>query len=115
MTQGPILVTVRRQPGDWRVATYDLRNVSDLRWHHISGGVQHGSAMHVYGYVLCDGMIDGELAAFVSPPPHRIKVCVTKKYNEHIWPEILKIVGPKPCKGGLVEDRQNWFLLTKSD
>jgi hypothetical protein len=62
--------------------------------------------MHVYGYVLCDGMIDGELAHSCrhGPPPHEIKVCITKKHNEQVWPHILQIVGPKP------EDRERQVL-----
>ncbi len=81
----PVLVKVRRQPDDWRIATYDLTRVYRLRWDNVGGGVQRGSAMHVYGYVLCDGLIDGELAHSCrhGPPPHEIKVCITKKYNEY--------------------------------
>jgi hypothetical protein len=91
-------VKVRRQPDDRRIATYDLQNVWGLRWDNVGGGVMRGSAMHVYGYVMCDGMIDGELAHSCrhGPPPHEIKVCITKKHNEQLWPQILQIVGPKP-------------------
>jgi hypothetical protein len=41
---------------------------------------------------MCDGMIDGELAhpcRHGGPPPHEIKVCVTKKGNEAIWTHVL--------------------------
>ena len=93
-----VLVKVRRQPGDWRIATYELRNVRGLRWDNVGGGIQRGSATHVYGYVFCDGMIEGRLAHSCrhGPPPHEIKVCATKKHNEKVWPHILRIVGPKP-------------------
>jgi hypothetical protein len=39
-------------------------------------------------YVMCDGMIDGELAHSCShgPPPHDIKVCLLKKDNRGVWP-----------------------------
>jgi hypothetical protein len=100
-----VLVKVRRQPDDWRIATFDLARVYRLRWDNVGGGVQRGSAMHVYGYVLCDGMIDGELAHSCrhGPSPHEIKVCITKKYNEQVWPQILQIVGPKPKRRGTKE------------
>ncbi len=92
------IVKVRRQPDDWRIASYEIRNVTGLRWDSVGGGVQRGSALHVYGYVMCDGMIDGELAHSCrhGPPPHEIKVCLTKKHNEAAWPKILEIVGQKP-------------------
>ena len=38
---------------------------------------------------------------------HQIKVCVTIKYNERDWPQIIEIVGLK--------NRQSWSLLTFSD
>jgi plasmid stabilization system protein ParE len=42
---------------------------------------------YLHGYVWCDGMISGVLAHTCrhGPPPHRIKVCVTKKGNEKFW------------------------------
>ena len=48
------LVKVRRQPGDYRLATYLLEKVYRTRWDNVGGGIQQRSAMHVYGYVLCD-------------------------------------------------------------
>jgi hypothetical protein len=94
----PILVKVRRQPGDHRLATYLLERVSRMRWGKIGGGIRQRSAMHVYGYVMCNELIAGRLAHSCrhGPPPHEIKVCITKKHNEQIWASILEIVGPKP-------------------
>lgn len=93
-----VLVRVRRQPSDWRIAAYDIRSVSRLRWDNIGGGIQRGSAVHVYGYVLCNEMVGGELAHSCrhGPPPHEIKVCITKMHNDGIWRDIIQIVGPKP-------------------
>ena len=54
----------------------------------ISGGVQHRANRHyLHAYVMCDGMIARELAHRCEhgPPPHRIKVCITKKGNEKFW------------------------------
>jgi hypothetical protein len=48
--------------------------------------------------VMCDGMQSGRLAHSCKhgPPPHKVKVCITRKYNEKAWPLILAKVGPKP-------------------
>jgi hypothetical protein len=93
-----LIAQVRRQPGDWRLARYELGRISGLRWSFVGGGIQRRTQWHVYGYVRCNEMIDGRVAHSCrhGPPPHDIKVCVTKKYNEKIWPKILDIVGPKP-------------------
>lgn len=98
MSDQAIIVQVRRQPGDWRLARYDLADMSNLTWGFIGGGIQRRTQWHVYGYVWCNEKIDGRLAHSCrhGPPPHHIKVCVTKKFNEKIWPSILAIVGPKP-------------------
>jgi hypothetical protein len=89
---------VRRQPADRRLADYRLADVSRLRWDYIGGGKRQKSQWHVYGFVMCDGMIDGKVAHSCQhgPPPHKIKVCITKKYNEKIWPVISEKVGVKP-------------------
>jgi len=92
------LVKARRQPGDYRLATYPLERVYRMRWDNVGGGIQQRSAMHVYGYVLCNELIGGKLAHSCrhGQPPHEIKVCITKKHNEQVWPRIPEIVGPKP-------------------
>jgi hypothetical protein len=93
------IVSVRRQPTDWRVALYDRAQVSSLHWSDISGGV-NVSLTHpfVHGYVLCNAMISGELAHSCShrPPPHSILVCLLKKDNPDIWAEIEREIGPRP-------------------
>jgi hypothetical protein len=45
-----------------------------------------------------DGMLSGKIAHSCKhgPPPHKVKVCITKKYNEKVWPPVLSKVGPKP-------------------
>ena len=93
------IVTVRRQPTDWRAAQYDRAQVSGLHWRNVSGGV-NASLPHpfVHGYVLCNAMISGELAHSCShgPPPHRVLVCLPKKDNPAIWPMIEQGIGPRP-------------------
>jgi hypothetical protein len=92
------LVQVRRQPGDWRLAAYRLSDIARLRWDFVGGGIRRKSQWHVYGFVMCNGMVHGRIAHSCAhgPPPHRIKVCITRKYNEKIWPLISTKVGPKP-------------------
>jgi hypothetical protein len=95
------IVSVRRQPTDWRVALYDRAQVSSLHWSDVSGGV-NVSLTHpfVHGYVLCNAMISGELAHSCShgPPPHSILVCLLKKDNPDIWAEIEREIGPTPWR-----------------
>jgi hypothetical protein len=93
------VINVRRQWSDWRMATYRRTDVSDLHWRVVGGGVNALlPAPFVHGRVLCDAMISGELAHSCShgPPPHDILVCVLKKDNLKLWPEIEREIGPRP-------------------
>jgi hypothetical protein len=95
---GPI-VWVRRQFDDHRHAAYRLAEVGGWHWSDISGGVQHRANRHyLHAYVWCDAMIAGELAHRCNhgPPPHRIKVCITKKGNEKFWHAIEAVAPAKP-------------------
>lgn len=95
--RGPI-VWVRRQFDDHRHVAYGLADVSGWHWSDVSGGVQHRANRHyLQAYVWCDGMIAGELAHRCEhgPPPHRIKVCITKKGNEKFWRDIEAIAPAK--------------------
>ncbi len=68
-------------------------------WSNISGGINHqANRFYLHGYVMCDGMIAGELSHSCShgPPPHRIKVCITKKGNEKFWRAIAEVGPAKP-------------------
>lgn len=91
---GPV-VRVRRQWNDCRLAVYLLSEVEVLHWSEISGGIQAPAPRaFVHGYVWCDRMISGELAHSCAhgPGPHRIKICITKKYNEAVFPLVLEAV-----------------------
>ena len=98
-------VFVRRQPADYRIAKYPLSSFENPHWDEVSGGVQTTlfNQSFIYGYVWCDGMIEGELAHSGQlgienhgPCPHRIKVCALKKDNESQYNTLLAIVGPRP-------------------
>ena len=98
---GPI-VWVRRQFDDHRHAAYRLADVEGWHMSDISGGVQHrANRRYLHGYVWCDGMIAGTLAhtCIHGPPPHRIKVCITKKGNEKFW-RVIAEVAPSENGGG---------------
>ena len=93
---GPI-VWVRRQFSHHKHAAYRLADVSRWHWSNFSGGVGHrANRFYLHAYVWCDGMIAGELAHSCrhGPPPHHIKVCITKKGNEKVWREI-EAAGPQ--------------------
>lgn len=95
-----IFVEVRRQWNDWQYcAVYRLSDIENLKWDCLSGGIGAPTPQpFVFGYVLCDAMISGELAhsCLHGHKPHRIKICVTRTGNEKIWQIILQIVGPRP-------------------
>ena len=93
---GPI-VWVRRQFSHHKHAAYRLADVSRWHWSNFSGGVGHrANRYYLHAYVWCDGMIAGEIAHSCrhGPPPHHIKVCITKKGNEKFWREI-EAAGPQ--------------------
>lgn len=96
---GPI-VWVRRQFDHHRHAAYRLADVRGWHWSNISGGINHlANRYYLHAYVMCDGMIAGELAhrCIHGPPPHRIKVCITKKGNEKFWRAIEEAGPSKPA------------------
>jgi hypothetical protein len=95
------VVEVRQEWNDWRIATYRLHHVSELRWSSRGGGTKRRTPQpFVHGYVMCNEKIGGELA-HVCPlggAPHRLKVCVTRTGNESIWKDVAAIVGPCPSR-----------------
>jgi hypothetical protein len=93
------LIKVRRQWNDWKIAVYKLSSISGFHWSDESGGVNAPAPqLFLHGYVMCDGMESGELSHSCrhGPPPHRIKVCITNKYNEGIFPKLSELY-PKPA------------------
>lgn len=87
---GPV-VWVRRQFNNRKHAAYRLADVEDWHWSNWSGGIsRRANGYYLHGYVWCDALIAGKLGHTCrhGPPPHRIKVCITKKGNEKFWREI---------------------------
>ena len=87
---GPV-VWVRRHFDDYRQAAYRLADLRGWHWSNISGGNRwRANRFYLHAYVMCDAMIAGELAhsCIHGEGPHKIKVCITKKGNEKLWPAI---------------------------
>jgi hypothetical protein len=77
-------VFVRRHWNDFRIAKIKATDLTDIHWSSISGGVGSASPRPmVSGYMLCDRIVEGELAHSCQhgPGPHSIKVVVVKKDN----------------------------------
>ena len=92
------IIEVRRQWNDYRLARYRLKDIDELHWSNYSSGGFSAPGLFVHGYVRCDQMLSGKLSHSCQhgPPPHRLKVSMTKTGNEAIWSKILERAGPKP-------------------
>lgn len=67
---------------------YRLSDISGIHWDDVSGGVRRKAPRsHLHGYVLCTGMVSGEISHSCrhGPPPHEVKVCITKSGNKEVW------------------------------
>jgi hypothetical protein len=88
------VVWVRRQFHQRESAAYDLADIEGWHQSDTSGG-KHAKANRRYwhGYVWCNAMLEGSVAHSCThgPPPHRIKVCITRTRNEEAWPAILRV------------------------
>ena len=91
---------LRRHPTDREKAKYALSDLESPHWDVVSGGRQAPTPQpFVFGYVSCDGALEGEVAHSGShgPCPHRIKVCVVAKDNSKaIFDSIRRQAGKKP-------------------
>ena len=97
-----LIVQVRRQWNDWRIAEVNLSELDDVHWSTFSGGVGAPAPQpFIHGYISCDTIPEGELAHSCrhGSAPHRIKVCVVKKDNDKdLFAEIVRRAGPKPSR-----------------
>jgi hypothetical protein len=87
-----LVVWVRRQFNNRRRrAAYRMSDLSGLHWSSRSGGKQRrANRQYLHAYVWCDAKITGAVAHSCrhGPPPHRIKVCITKVDNKKTWRDI---------------------------
>lgn len=90
------LVTVNRQPGDRRLARYDIADIEEPHWEYTSGGFgKRGRQPSLYAYVYCDGAVEGSVAHSGSHGgdcPHRIAVHVPARHNDPSAMEYLRSV-----------------------
>ncbi|HEX8164977.1 MAG TPA: hypothetical protein VF601_04225 [Beijerinckiaceae bacterium] len=100
---GTPVVRVRRQWNDLRrIATYRLADMADFHWSKVGGGIgRRAPQAFLHAYVMCDEILAGDLAHSCrhGPPPHRIKVCITRKDNPAVFKALLEIA-PKPGAPG---------------
>ena len=88
-----VYVWVRRHWNDHRIGKVRLSDLSGFHWSQFSGGQISGFGRvapqpFLHAYMLCTRVIEGEVAHKCrhGPPPHRIKVCMTKKDNRRGFP-----------------------------
>lgn len=96
-----IFVRVRRQWNDRRIGKVRLTDLSGFHWSQFGGGQVHqfgGVAPQpfLHAYMLCTNLVDGEIghACRHGPPPHKIKVCITKKDNRRGFPFLESLANP---------------------
>jgi len=93
-------VWVHRNWNNASGASYRLADLADPHWSSVSGGFRAPSPQpFIYGYVDCEGAIEGEVphSGRHGPCPHRIKVCVVAKDNPAaVMAALREAAGPKP-------------------
>ena len=96
----PEFIKVRRQPNDYRIATYAFEDVKNYRWDNITGGSkQHTANWALFAIVSCTQMIEGEVghSGIHGPCPHDIKVAITRKDNPASYDFLASLAGQKPA------------------
>jgi len=87
------LITVRRQPGDWRDIQVSFSELRDFHLSMASGGVGVSSNCYsLYARMWCSSIPeDAEFAHSCQhgPPPHEILVVINRKDNEEIHDQLL--------------------------
>jgi hypothetical protein len=93
-------VRVRRQWNDNQIGTVRLTDLSGFHWSQYGGGQTYrfggvAPKPFLHAYTLCT-KIDGEIGHSCrhGPPPHRIKVCITKKDNGRGFPFLESLADP---------------------
>lgn len=82
------LIYVRRQYNDWRTGGFRLSKLSGFHMDNTSGGVRAtANRFYLHAYAMCTDMEEGEIGHSCQhgPPPHRIKVCITKTDNKDTY------------------------------
>jgi hypothetical protein len=88
------IIYVRRQPTDWKTGSVYYKDLEDFCWDMITGGTRiKTSNLHLFAYMWCDKVIEGEVAhsGIHGPCPHRIKVCVLKTDNPKTFRDLEQL------------------------
>ena len=90
-SESDLTVCVRRHPSGGQTAVYRFSDIDGFHRGRASGGVgRETSHDALFGYVMCDGAVNGAVAHSCrhGPAPHRIKVCIPKTCNKEDWKAI---------------------------
>lgn len=87
------LVTITRQPGDWRKLDVRFDVLDGWRLDTLTGGIQRRTVHPtLFAYMNCEAIPDGVEfghSCLHGPAPHRIKVIVQKVDNKAIYADLL--------------------------
>ena len=94
------VVWVRLRWNGRHKAKYRLADVEGVHWDTRSDDSDAPDTQpFLYGYVWCNGAIEGELdhSCGHRGRPHRLKVCIVKTGNEAVYYQLERRVGPRPA------------------
>jgi hypothetical protein len=77
-TLDDMLIPVQREWNGWRTAAVRLGDLQNVHWLQPSGA----PVPLVHAYVVCASFVNGDVPhdCGLTPPPHRLLVCVLKKH-----------------------------------
>jgi len=99
MALDDVLVYVRRQWNDEKIAAVPFDQFHNPYWDDISGEMmQRAPRPFIHGYVWCTDAQDQSAHVHAHKDgPHWTKVCVVKSdNNRETYKRLLEIVGPRP-------------------
>jgi ribosomal protein L17 len=85
------IIYARRQPTDRNIGSVYYKDLEGFHWGMITGGTGiRTSNLHLFAYMQCDKVIDGEIShsGIHGPCPHRIKVCILKTDNPETFKDL---------------------------
>jgi len=113
---GDLFVWVRRHWNDHRIGKVRLSDLSGFHWSQFSGGQIYGFGRvapqpFLHAYMLCTQVIEGEISHTCrhGPPPHRIKVCMTKKDNRRGFEFLAMLADPEHSRRSVFRKHQDRF------
>ena len=114
---GEIFVWVRRNWNDHRIGKVRLSDLSGFHWSQFAGGQISGFGRvaprpFLHAYMLCTQIVEGEISHTCrhGPPPHRIKVCMTKKDNRRAFPFLETLADSEHSRHAVFRKHRNRFV-----